>query len=411
MRNPIVVAFAALSLLSPFAAPRAGAQTPPGLVPNLNLETYVASSWLPGQIAVVLRQSDGKLLVGGHFDRANGSTPRSDLLRLNADGSLDANFVAKFDNSSIAQNVQALAIQGGKLYVGGYFDKVDNVSHNSVVRLNLADGSLDGSWGSPFTSTQYNQVHALAVAANGVYVGGDLQDQNIWGAVRLSATDGSIDAAWVAQTQSIVTANPTVGTRGNVFALAVVDQDVLVAGSFAQIDGVARNGIARLSQATPVAVGAFNAGLTSSSHDVHALQVAGASVYVGGGITVGNHYYLARLDAATGAVDPAWQAAPGGTVYSLDLALDMLYVGGSTGIGIPPNGARLIRIPVTGNGAADAGWNPKASDTVSAIADNGRGLLVAGGAFVTMSGQARNGLAGFSIPQIDEIFADGFGGN
>ncbi len=44
------------------------------------------------------------------------------------------------------------------------------------------------------------------------------------------------------------------------------------------------------------------------------------------------------------------------------------------------------------------------------LADTGWGLLIAGGNFLTMSGQSRNGLAGFQIPPIDFIFVDGLDG-
>src|SRR6185295_12405433 len=92
-------------------------------------------------------QADGKILVGGTFTMlgggGSGSTARSDLGRLNADGSLDITFDPGANGA-----VNAIAVQpDGKILVGGSFTMLGGggtgtTPRNFIGRLN-ADGSVD----------------------------------------------------------------------------------------------------------------------------------------------------------------------------------------------------------------------------------------------------------------------------
>ncbi|MBZ0224064.1 MAG: delta-60 repeat domain-containing protein [Dokdonella sp.] len=65
--------------------------TLPGPMPNRMPEKFESNAWYPGAVYVIARQRDGKVLVGGRFDRVSGGIARNNLLRLDADGSLDQN--------------------------------------------------------------------------------------------------------------------------------------------------------------------------------------------------------------------------------------------------------------------------------------------------------------------------------
>jgi uncharacterized delta-60 repeat protein len=83
-------------------------------------------------------QSDGKILVCGHFSTFNG-TPMNLIARLNSDGTLDQAFNIGANGGYILTN----EIQpDGKILVGGYFTTSDGVSVKGVTRLN-PDGSAD----------------------------------------------------------------------------------------------------------------------------------------------------------------------------------------------------------------------------------------------------------------------------
>jgi hypothetical protein len=127
---------------------------------------------------------------------------------------------------------------------------------------------------------------------------------------------------------------------------------------------------------------------------------------------------LAKLDAATGAVDPEWD--PGNSMAGVAIAAmvldgDALYVGGSFDElgGIPL--ASLAKLSTTGVGEPDASFNPG----VNGGPNNsegllnltlGNGVLYAGGGFTVIGGEARNGVAAFAVATVlpDSIFADGF---
>lgn len=77
--------------------------------------TFNPGSGVNGAVYAMAVQADGKLVIGGEFTAFNG-IPRSNLARLNADGSLDTTFTP----GSIAGRVEALVVQSdGKVVIGG----------------------------------------------------------------------------------------------------------------------------------------------------------------------------------------------------------------------------------------------------------------------------------------------------
>src|SRR5207247_10878613 len=90
----------------------------------------------------VALQSDGKVIVGGDFTQFNGQ-PRSRLLRLRPDGSLDPLFDP---GATLDGAVRAVLVQtDGKIVVGGSFTSADGVGRNYLARFN-SDGSLDAGF-------------------------------------------------------------------------------------------------------------------------------------------------------------------------------------------------------------------------------------------------------------------------
>ena len=116
---------------------------------RLHTDGYLDSSFDPGAgangpVYAVAALTDGKVVVGGDFTRVN-STLANRIARLNSDGSPDASFIS---GSGVNGPVWALAETGeGFLLVGGEFTTVAGVQRRNVARL-LADGSLDGTYGS-----------------------------------------------------------------------------------------------------------------------------------------------------------------------------------------------------------------------------------------------------------------------
>jgi uncharacterized delta-60 repeat protein len=91
-------------------------------------------------------QSDGKILVGGHFTQLAGRS-RTNLARLNPDGTADSAFnpgvTAPFASVGPVSVVAFRA--NGKILVGGFFDRIAGQPRTNLARLNT-DGTLDNDF-------------------------------------------------------------------------------------------------------------------------------------------------------------------------------------------------------------------------------------------------------------------------
>ncbi len=109
-------------------------------VARLNADGTVDMEFNPdadGGVYALAVQPSGKILLGGDFVRMGGVT-RNHLARLNADGSLDGGF-----DPDAGSRVLTLAVQAdGKIFAGGWFWTMGGVTRNGLARLN-PDGTLD----------------------------------------------------------------------------------------------------------------------------------------------------------------------------------------------------------------------------------------------------------------------------
>lgn len=111
----------------------------------------------------MVRQDDGKILVGGRFSEYDGE-PRRNLVRLHPDGRLDGSFDLRQLDPALGE-VDVLALQGdGRILVGG------NSSSATLVRLH-PDGSRD--WSFRLSEPMTDRIGSIKVAPNGkIYVAG-----------------------------------------------------------------------------------------------------------------------------------------------------------------------------------------------------------------------------------------------
>lgn len=107
----------------------------------------VSDVWAVGSVKDVVVQPDGKRLIVGIFSRAEGQVA-SNLVRYNADGTLDQAFLLNVRNYAWAPE-RLIVLRTGKLLVqvSGTVELVPGVSRRYLVRLN-ADGTLDTSFNS-----------------------------------------------------------------------------------------------------------------------------------------------------------------------------------------------------------------------------------------------------------------------
>lgn len=130
-------------------------------------EAFVQGSGFNSYATAVAVQAGDKVLVGGNFSTYNGS-PVQKLTRLNSNGTLDNTF--QFTNSGFTTfsilKINAIIMQpDGKILVGGSFLIRRNTTGfgvSNLMRLN-ADGSID----TTFTTTGGADIDTIAIQPDG----------------------------------------------------------------------------------------------------------------------------------------------------------------------------------------------------------------------------------------------------
>jgi len=119
-----------------------------------------------GPVSVIAVQADGKILIGGSFSMVGGgtgTTPRSNIARLNADGSADQTF-----DPGAGGSVTRLAVQtDGKILVGGSFSTLGGGGTGSAPRSGFGRLNGDGSLDTAFDPPRDGYVGAFALQPDG----------------------------------------------------------------------------------------------------------------------------------------------------------------------------------------------------------------------------------------------------
>jgi uncharacterized delta-60 repeat protein len=295
--------------------------------------------------------SDGTILAGGG---SSVSVMPAYFMKLTPEGTTDPHF----ENGPAGPNdeVKSLALQpDGKLIIGGRFGRMGNTAQRGIARLH-ANGSWDTSYGFQLAGTD-RDVFAVALDQQArCLVAGEFSLINgvpRQGLARLNP-DGSVDETFK---------NVLVGPYGYAYALALQsDGKAIVGGAYRSIDGVAQTNLARLNDdgsidtsfAPRIGVGSVNGVYTM------ALQADGKVIIGGYFNSVGGlpRKNLARLH-------------PGGSV-------DTTFLNGLAGLSATP-------------------WS---------IAVQPDGKVLVGGWFETVNGTTRYGFARLnSDGSVDPSFA------
>jgi uncharacterized delta-60 repeat protein len=236
--------------------------------------------------AIAVQPWDGKVVVGGGFSSVN-NTPINGIARLNSNGSVDASF----NPGGGTCCVTSIAVQAtGQIVIGGYFHAVNGIVSHSVARLN-ANGGLDPGFVSALAEA--SSVSSFAVQPDGkVLIGGGgpafvvrldtdgsfdptfavMNDANTAVSSLVRQPDGrvligggawqpgEVSHAFVRRLLADGTADPTFNTTTDAAKgipssidsmLLQPDGNLIVAGEFMTMNGVARWRVARLNAFTP----------------------------------------------------------------------------------------------------------------------------------------------------------------
>jgi uncharacterized delta-60 repeat protein len=141
--------------------------------------TFVGATAFPSNRDVysIEIQSDGKILAGGRFSSFSGFDA-DNLVRINSDGSKDNTFDTS--DHSPGGLIFSIAIQSdGKILVGGSFDRHDGGDQKGLIRLN-SDATKDTTFDIGTGFTGYPEtVYSIAIQSDGkILVGGLFEAYN-----------------------------------------------------------------------------------------------------------------------------------------------------------------------------------------------------------------------------------------
>ena len=278
--------------------------------------TFNTVSGANSQVYTIALQNDGKILIGGSFTTFNGIT-RNRIARLNADGTLDTTFAPSSGANAFVSNI---VIQpNNKILIAGSFTNVNGTIRGGIARLN-ADGTTDLTFSPPLGSVF---VEGLALQPDGkIVVGGQFSETlngiTYQSLIRLNA-DGTTDTTFT----------PATAPNTGIYSMALQnDGKILIGGTFSSVGGVNQKGIARLNTNGSLDT-SFNVGTgTSEGDDVEDIVVLpNGKVLISGlinsvnGLPRGN---IARLNA-NGSLDTTFTAFADNQVWDIEVPLETIF--------------------------------------------------------------------------------------
>jgi hypothetical protein len=341
-----------------------------------------------------------EVFVGGRFTEAGG---------------VSANYVARFNTATntwstlgtvssngvsggVFQNVTALAVVGNEVYVGGSFYSAGGVSVSNVARFNTQTNTWS-RLGTVSSNGVNNFVSALAVVDNEVYVGGNF------------TSAGGVSANRVARFNTQTNTWSTLGTGSSngvnnvVNVLAVVGDEVFVGGWFTEAGGVSANRVARFNRQTDTWSSLGTGSSNGVSSTVFALAVVGNAVFVGGsftsagGVSANN---VARFNTQTNTWSTLGTGSSNGVngyVSALAVVGNEVFVGGNftSAGGVSANYVARFNTQTNTWSSLGTGSSNGVSSTVNALAVVGN-EVVAGGVFTSAGGVSANRVARYFPP-------------
>ena len=199
-----------------------------------------------GFVRAVIRAGN-RIYIGGRFTSVRGCAPGT-----SCPGSVVAvNNVAAFDAETGAAipsfkpevtgetgtTVYALAVLGGKLFIGGKFTSVDGQPRLNFAAVDAISGGVDAAVDAQIGSASGHYVRALLAAGDKVFVGGVFGSVDGVARARLAAfnVSGELDLRWRPRADASVAS----------LALACDGQTIFVGGNFRRAAGSGRSFVAR----------------------------------------------------------------------------------------------------------------------------------------------------------------------
>ena len=272
-------------------------------------------------------------------------------------------------------DVRAIQPMGdGTFIVGGTVSYYNGTRITEMLRVQ-SDGTR-----VTFPVTVSGLVSVMALDGEWLYLGGDFQVVNSVSlpfVARVNATTGAVDATW----------RPA--PNGDTIDLAVAPGGLVLSGAFTNVGRLPRSNLALIATTGPSSGRAVEAWKCDADSQVNSVVVNAGKIYLGGQFKKLNStviQYLARVDAATGAVEPSWNPTPQFHVFDLATDGTHLYCAGSfTRIGA--GGPSFLTRLTLASGSVDPSWAPAPDGFVTDIAISGDSVYAAGN-WLTFGGVA-----------------------
>ena len=367
---------------------------------------------IDGTVESIVRQSDGKFLIGGMF-AVSGPIAAQNLIRLNTDGSIDTSFNPQPNNT-----VAVVRVRGdGKILIFGSFSMVGTTTRNGGALLN-SDGSLD----SVFNPNITGAVNTAEIQGDGkILIGGAftaLQPNGSTTVVQMGRfvrlnSDGTVDTAF----------NPTVNAQVDTIAIQG-DGKILIGGLFTSLQpngattATTRNTIARVNSDGTLDT-AFD---PNGNGQVRSIRIqSDGKISVAGGFTSftpngatssTTRNRIARLNT-DGTLDTGFDPNVNGLIIATAIEADgSILIGGVfTSVG-GVSRSRIARVSPAG--MLDTNFNPNAAGEVRALLVLSDGSMLAGGTFssfriggIMLAGGAFTQIGSASVPYLALLSADG----
>jgi hypothetical protein len=386
-----------------------------------------ASSWQADDAVRAVTVAGGRIFVGGKFQHvrpagaapgAGSSVPRMHLAALN----VTTGALVSAWNPKANGQVFAIAVAGGRVYVGGDFTSINGKPRKHIAALRADNGKL-----LPWKPTVNDRVYSIVVGAGGkVFVGGRFERANGKRRKHLAAiTSAGKVLPWAPEVGQVfgVPCPPRCEPVVHTMALSPDRTKLYVGGHFGRIGKIKRDGAAALSArsggvlkwnpdvfATKDCPGC----IPNETSRVYDLAVTGSRVYLCGGFWKARDnrvtsFNVLATNTTNGRPVKGFGVGTDGDTPACELQGKILYLGGhfnhvgakcSQSASAPKRCTAVnssTRQHVAAVSAATGkvlAWNPAANSVVGVLSiDSGKGGIAFGGYFTRFGGKDQQSIA------------------
>ncbi|MEO8429061.1 MAG: hypothetical protein ABI651_18370, partial [Verrucomicrobiota bacterium] len=286
----------------------------------IDLSTGAPTAWDPGADLSVKALALGRdgLYVGGSFTNIGGqSRPRIALLKYDSGQAdlWDAHVTA-------GQFVSAIAVGTNTIYVGGQFSHLGGQDRSYLAELSATTGDA-----TAWNPQPGGLVNAMLYSNGQIYVGGSFSGISGGSQTYLALLTASVDPA------KILVKTFDAKPDNQVRALALSSDGLFVGGDFSKISGQDRKALAVIDPATALETSnPLDAGIGGNVQlQARAVLPLGQAVYIGGSFTGAggeNRRRIASVNPLFGGASSGWDPGADAPVNAIARNDNIIMIGG-----------------------------------------------------------------------------------